>query len=243
MGNWQIIEGDSVHMLRDMPAASVDAIVTDPPYSTTGESSVWVSKDKVRSLPRETQFFEAWIREVLTEFARVLKPTGGMWISCDWTAALAIDKAASRVGLRAPIIGVWHREGLGMGFALRHVYECFAVITMPEWKRRFTDEPDLWTHKWTPSDRKTGHSAEKPIELMARAIRLLVPPGSVVCDPFCGSASTGMAALRESCRFIGIERDDAFADMARDRLAAEESGSTLEAARAGQMPLLGRGAT
>ena len=236
--NWHVEHAPrAMDVLRALPAASVDVIPTDPPYATTGESTAWVSKDKVRSLPRETQFYEAWIREYLAEFRRILKPTGGIWMSCDWAAAMAIDQACPRVGLRAPTIGVWDREGLGMGYVLRHVYECFAVITMPEWERIYTDEPDVWRCKWTPSDRTMGHSAEKPVPLMARAIRLLARPGGVALDPFSGSGTTGVAALREGLRYIGIERDDGFVVLQRDRLSAEQMGSDVKAKRSGQEAL------
>ncbi len=57
---------------------------------------------------------------------------------------------------------------------------------------------------------------------------------------FSGSATTGLAALRLGRKFIGIERDPAYFDLSVDRLRAEESNSTLQAARAGQLPLLGR---
>lgn len=240
VAQWHVVHSTrSLDVLRALPDACVDVIPTDPPYATTGESTAWVSKDKVRSLPRETQFYEAWIREHLAEFRRVLKPTGGIWMSCDWAAATAIDQACPRVGLRAPTIGVWDREGLGMGYVLRHVYECFAVITMPEWERISTDEPDVWRVKWTPSDRTLGHSAEKPVPLMARAIRLLARRGGVALDPFSGSGSSGVAAMREGLRYIGIEREEEFVALQRDRLSAEQVGSDVHALRAGQIALPG----
>lgn len=227
----------ALDVLTALEPQSIDAIVTDPPYATTGESSVWVGKDKVRSLPRETQFYEAWIREHLSAFGHVLKPTGGMWMSCDWAAAMAIDQACYRVGLRAPAIGVWDREGLGMGHLLRHVYECFAVITMPDFVRIATDEPDVWRHKWTPGDRTTGHSAEKPVPLMARAIRLLTRPGDTVCDPFAGSGTTGIAAIQQGRRYIGIEREQTFCDTAIARLGAVTRERAADVAGLG--PLFG----
>ena len=240
---WQSPDGSIVvhcalralDVLRAVPAQSVDAIVTDPPYATTGESTAWVTKGGARTLPREVQFYEAWVREHLAEFVRILKSTGGIWMSCDWGAAMAIDQACARLGLRSPAIGVWDREGLGMGYVLRHVYECFAVVTMPEWERVATDEPDVWRCKWTTGDRTNGHSAEKPEALMARAIRLLTKGGTVL-DPFAGSGTTGVAAARLGLRYVGIEREREFCDTAIARLGA----ITAERAQEPVGPLFGR---
>ena len=52
---------------------------------------------------------------------------------------------------------------------------------------------------------KTRHVCEKPVPLMRRAVRLVTRPGAIVCDPFAGIASTGVAAILERCRFIGAE--------------------------------------
>lgn len=234
MTQWTVTVGDALDLLRAVESASIDIIATDPPYAATGESSVWVSKEKTRSMPRESQFYEAWIREYLVEFKRVLKPTGAAWFTCDRAAVQAVEQACCKVGLRAPEVGVWHREGLGMGYILRHVYEHFVVIVGPEFERIATGEPDLWTCKWTPGDRTTGHSAEKPVALYQRAIRLLGRPPCVVLDPWSGSGSSGVAALREGMRYIGFERDEGIGGMQRKRLTAEGSGLTLAAAAAGQ---------
>jgi modification methylase len=64
-------------------------------------------------------------------------------------------------------------------------------------------------------------------------------PGDIILDPFCGSGTTGVAAIRLGRRFVGIERDPTYAQLARDRISAEVSGSTLSAQRAGQVALFG----
>jgi site-specific DNA-methyltransferase (adenine-specific) len=220
---WHIETGDCLAVLRGMPTASVDAIVTDPPYAGTSSESAFVSISETRSgVPQESQFYEAWLREQMSEWRRVLRLTGAIWFTCDLRAAMCVEAACFKLGIKRPVIGIWHREGLGMGFLLRKVHECFVVVTMAEFERRKTDEPDVWTHKWTPGNRKEGHSAEKPVDLMARAIRLVAPAGSVILDPFTGSGSTAMAALAEDCRFVGVERDSDFATKARERITASE---------------------
>lgn len=85
------------------------------------------------------------------------------------------------------------------------------------------------------------HPNEKPVSVMEKLVLLMSEPGEVVVDMFCGSGSTGVAAIRAGRRFIGIEREEQWAMLARERLTAEEQGSTLQAARAGQVPMFGRG--
>lgn len=71
------------------------------------------------------------------------------------------------------------------------------------------------------SSSSNSHPTVKPTELMAYLCRLVTPPGGVVLDPFMGSGSTGKAAMREGFRFIGIEREEAYAVIARARVEAE----------------------
>lgn len=65
------------------------------------------------------------------------------------------------------------------------------------------------------------HCTVKPTELMSWLVRLVTPPGGVVLDPFMGSGSTGVAAKREGMGFIGIERDEHYFEIARNRLESE----------------------
>jgi site-specific DNA-methyltransferase (adenine-specific) len=81
------------------------------------------------------------------------------------------------------------------------------------------------------------HTAQKPLQLMEELVTLFTDPDDLILDPFCGSGTTGVAAIRLGRRFIGIEKDPKYAQLARDRIAAEEQGSTLQAKRAGQEPL------
>lgn len=67
-------------------------------------------------------------------------------------------------------------------------------------------------------DRRNVHPTKKPIALMRYLIRLITPRGGLVCDPFAGSGTTGMAALVEGCRFVGFEMEANFHAIASERL-------------------------
>jgi site-specific DNA-methyltransferase (adenine-specific) len=71
--------------------------------------------------------------------------------------------------------------------------------------------------------RRNTHPTVKPTALMRYLCRLVTQPGGIVLDPFCGSGSTGKAALLEGFRFIGIERESDYAAIARARIAAVKS--------------------
>jgi site-specific DNA-methyltransferase (adenine-specific) len=69
------------------------------------------------------------------------------------------------------------------------------------------------------------HPTVKPTDLMRYLCRLVTPPGGVVLDPFTGSGSTGKAAIREGFRFIGIEREAEYVEIAKARIAAVDAGA------------------
>ncbi len=62
--------------------------------------------------------------------------------------------------------------------------------------------------RWAPKKRKNTHATPKPLALMRWLVRLVTPPGGIVLDPFMGSGTTGMAAVLEGRRFIGVEMED-----------------------------------
>lgn len=99
---------------------------------------------------------------------------------------------------------------------------------------------DVWTDLWTECVRhgKT-HPFEKPVDLLAKAINADTDPFDLVLDPFAGSGSTGVAALRTGRRFVGVELDPDHFALACERLQAEERQTTIHAMRSGQLGLLG----
>jgi site-specific DNA-methyltransferase (adenine-specific) len=73
-----------------------------------------------------------------------------------------------------------------------------------------------------PVARQNTHPTVKPTALMRYLCRLVTPPNGIVLDPFCGSGSTGKAATLEGFRFVGIEREAEYVEIARARIAAVE---------------------
>lgn len=93
-----------------------------------------------------------------------------------------------------------------------------------EYQRR-TDgrESDIENPRLRTSERRNTHPTVKPIALMAWLVRLITPPGGIVLDPFCGSGSTGCAAVREGVTFVGLELSEEYVQIAEARIRAEEA--------------------
>ena len=80
----------------------------------------------------------------------------------------------------------------------------------------------------------SNHPCVKPIALMCYLVRLVTPPGGIVLDPFMGSGSTGCAAVQEGFRFIGIDAEAEYVEIARRRIA-----HYAEQDRQGTLPIEG----
>ena len=89
-----------------------------------------------------------------------------------------------------------------------------------------------------PARVRNPHPTVKPLELMRWLVALLCPPGGLVLDPFCGSGTTGAAAVLEGRRFVGIELEPAFVEIAAARIAHHAPKGTprprVSRARAGR---------
>jgi len=87
------------------------------------------------------------------------------------------------------------------------------------------------------------HPTQKPLSLMLALVADFTSPGDLVLDLYAGSGTTGVACARLGRQFIGFEQKPEWAEMARERIAAELASSTPEAAKAGQMPMFSPPAT
>ena len=156
------------------------------------------------------------IRSVAFASLRVVRPTGHFVVFCDWRQAPNLSPAVESAGWRFQGHGVWDKGhmGLGVGFRAQHEFFLHFTAGAPEYHAR--DVPNVIRCPRVGEDRE--HQTEKPVQLLRKIVRVVAPPGGVVLDPFCGSGSTGVAALREGRAFVGVEREAAHVATARRRL-------------------------
>jgi site-specific DNA-methyltransferase (adenine-specific) len=244
VSEWQVITGDCLEVLKGMPDASVDAVVTDPPYSSGGAfrgDRMTKTSDKYRGWSqnedgssrkpeaeypeftgdnRDQRGYLYWCALWLSECRRILKPGGVVMLFTDWRQLPTTTDAIQAGGLVWRGIVVWDK-GIGRpvkGRFRNHVeYVCWGSSGPMDGDENPVYPSSVFRHTPPrPNDRE--HLTQKPVALLSDLLEI-VRPGGVVFDPFCGSGTTGVAAVHSGRGFIGIEMLPHFADIARKRIA------------------------
>jgi adenine-specific DNA-methyltransferase len=217
----EIIHGDCLDVMRGMPDASVDAIVTDPPYGINDSPLAGTNGRQTNTWHPPTTWDAtinpAWCREA----ARVAPVV--VWFG-HWRKRFEVE-AAMPMPIRCEI--VWRKDRhVGFPCPLAMQDERVWVFAAKGIKAR-EFATTVWDHAGIPSWSYKHHKNEKPVGLMARLIRVFTDPSALILDPFAGSGSTGVAAAQEGRRFIGIECDPDHAETARRRIADAQAQTTL----------------
>jgi site-specific DNA-methyltransferase (adenine-specific) len=256
---WMMIEGESLGALRELPDASVDALICDPPYSSGGftrgdrmndTTSKYISTGTKVVRPdfagdnRDQRGFEYWCVLWLAECLRIAKPGSPICIFSDWRQLPITTDAVQAGGWVWRGIVPWNktdnvRPQMGRFSAQAEFVVWGSAGAMPQ-RTDVGCLSGVITEPMVLSEKL--HTTGKPVAVMRELVRVC-PPGGIVLDPFAGSGSTGVAALLEGRRFLGIEVVPSYAELARDRLIAASQSSDLVSYRSGQEPLFKEPAT
>jgi len=226
---YEIRQGDALPMLRDLPACSVDAVVTDPPYSSGGQfrgdrAGPQTNRKYIRGedheLPeiegdsRDQRAFTLWCSIWLAEAWRATRPGGAAVVATDWRQLGSVVDAILVAGWVYRGIVPWvkpsARPQLGRFRASTEFFVWGTRGPCPQ-----TDEchPGYFECS-APRDRE--HPTEKPEAVMRGLVRI-APAGGLVLDPFAGSGTTLVAALAEGRRALGFEMSPEYAAIAERR--------------------------
>lgn len=230
--------GDCLDVLANLPAESVDLCYMDPPFNT---GKTWAVRHADGDRTFEDRFpslgaYVDWVRERCAEVRRVLKPTGSLWLHQDphhgaSYLKLMLDGLFGIENFRADV--VWKRKhGTASGQTNRRlprshdsilVYgKTEAAETAPECNGK---DPCSCTDMWLdipgppPAKERVGYPTQKPLALLERIVRAGSPPGGVVLDPFAGSGTTLLAALKLGRSAIGVDESAVAARVASERIA------------------------
>jgi len=244
----QVIEGDCVERMKALPEGCADLVFADPPYNMQlrGElrrpdqskvDAVDDHWDQFSSFESYDQFTREWLGAA----RRCLKDTGSLWVIGSYHNIFRVGSILQDLGFWILNDVVWRKSNPMPNFKGRRFTNAHETLIWAtknpkqqytfnyEAMKALNDELQMrsdWTlpicagnERLKGADGQKAHSTQKPESLLHRVIVSSTKPGDVILDPFFGSGTTGAVAKRLGRRFIGIEREKTYADVARARIA------------------------
>lgn len=246
----QILQGDCVDILQSLPEKSVDLIFADPPYNLQLQQELWRpnmtkvdavddSWDKFASFQEYDEFTRAW----LSGCRRVLKDTGTLWVIGTYHNIYRVGTVLMNLGYwilnetlwvkanptpnfrgtrftNAHETLIWAQKHQGAKYTFH--YHVMKKLNGGKQMRSDWYIPICSGKERIRVNGQKAHATQKPEALLERVILSSSNPGDVVLDPFFGSGTTGAVAKKWHRRWIGIERDAAYIEVAQKRIEAVE---------------------
>ncbi|MDX1601103.1 MAG: site-specific DNA-methyltransferase [Anaerolineales bacterium] len=251
----QVLEGDCIELLAEFPPRSVDLIFADPPYNLQLSKELWRPNqtrvdavdddwDDFDSFEAYDAFTNAWLKAC----RRVLKDDGALWVIGTYHNIYRVGRILQDLGFWTLNDVVWIKTNpmpnfRGVRFTNAHetllwvtkgqgasyTFNYHALKRLNGGKQMRSDWvlPVCGGSERIRLDGEKAHSTQKPEALLYRVILAASDPGDVVLDPFFGTGTTGAVAKRLHRRWIGIERERSYAELARERLEAVEPETFL----------------
>ncbi|MEA2938956.1 MAG: modification methylase [Alphaproteobacteria bacterium] len=246
----RIVTGDCIAEMAKLTAGSVDLVFADPPYNLQLQGDLkrpddslvdavdddW---DKFSSFGAYDDFTRAW----LIACRRVMKPAATLWVIGSYHNIFRVGAILQDLGFWILNDVVWRKTNPMPNFRGRrftNAHETLIWAARDPGAKGYTfnyealkagNEDVQVRSDWTlalctgeerlkGADGKKLHPTQKPQTLLARVILSSSRPDDLVLDPFCGTGTTGAVAKRLGRRFVGFERDRAYATAAQTRIAA-----------------------
>jgi modification methylase len=258
----EVLVGDCVELMARLPPASVDIVFADPPYNlqlggellrpnnsrVDGVEEAW---DRFADFADYDRFTRAW----LAAARRLLKPDGALWVIGSYHNIYRVGALLQDAGFWLLNDIVWRKTNPMPNFRGRRFTNAHETLL---WCARSPDSRYTFNYEAMKAlnddlqmrsdwllplcggperlrrDGRKAHPTQKPEALLHRVLLASTRPGDLVLDPFFGTGTTGAVAKRLGRRYIGIERDEDYAALARARIAAIEAApaeSVLTTAR------------
>jgi modification methylase len=244
----QILMDDCIEAMRALPAKSIDMIFADPPYNLQLGGDLFRPEggrvdavdndwDKFDTFQAYDAFTHAW----LAEARRILKDNGTIWVIGSYHNIFRVGAAVQDQGYWILNDIVWRKANPMPNFkgtrftnahetliwaakseSARYTFNYRAMKTLNDELQMRSDWliPICGGQERLKRDGVKAHPTQKPEALLYRILLACTKPGDVVLDPFFGTGTTGAVAKRLGRRFIGIEREPGYVDVARERIAA-----------------------
>lgn len=222
-----ILSGDCIELLEALPLdqKKFDCVIIDPPYSSgarrdtgrttrnkmiRGEKFEWFSHDNM-----STSGFTWFLRQLLLRLKPRMSAHCHGFIFSDWRQYPTVSYVIESTGFRLNDLIVWNKTFFGMGTTFRNQHELISFFSYGKPKPpKHHDIANVLDVK-NISVNKRLHPTQKPIKLLDFLIRASTEEGDLVVDPMCGSGSTLVSAKILGRRYLGIEINEAYIQIAQ----------------------------
>jgi len=248
----KLFHGDCLQLLSRIPRNSINAIFADPPYflsngGITCHAGRMVSVNKGKwdvsqGTEENHRFNLAW----LSECQQVLTKNGVIWVSGTAHVIFSVGFAMQQLGLKILNDIIWFKPNASPNLSCRYFTHSTETViwAAKNQKSKHTFNYELMKqlnngkqmrNVWeitTPQRKEKAHGkhpTQKPLKLLERILLTSTNEGDTVLDPFNGSGSTGVAALRLGRKYLGIELSEEYLELTIKRLEDEIATPRLEA--------------
>ncbi len=230
----RIICGDCLEVMRQLPEKSIDLVVTSPPYNlknSTGNgmkpcttSGKWANAALQNGYSHyddnmPINKYNEWQHNCLLEMWRLLKDEGAIFYNHKWRVQAGLLQDRSEIVKDFPVrqIIIWRRKG-GINFNPGYflpTYEVIYLIAKPNF--RLVPKANAYGDVWEfTQEMKNEHPAPFPVALIDRIISST--NAQIILDPFMGSGTTAISAIKNNRQYIGIELSPDYCQMAENRI-------------------------
>lgn len=234
------VESESV----DFVFADPPYFLSNDGFTVKSGKAVSVNKggwDKSYGFESDVDFHRQWIKECL----RVLKPNGTIVISGTYHSIFQCGFLLQEFGAKIINDLIWFKPNgapalAGRNFTASHETLIWAAKSkIAKHTFNYSDSKawtflqdkilnpgkqmrSVWGIPTTPKSEKTfgQHPTQKPLELLKRLVVLCTSEGDLILDPFCGSGTSGVAAICNGRNYVGIDLDESYIELARKRIEA-----------------------
>ena len=243
-GSVALHHGDCLEVMASLPAESIDVVFADPPYflsngGTTCQAGKRVKVDKGKwDRSRGVEENHAFNRSWLEACRRLLTPNGTIWVSGTSHVIYSVGFAMQQLGFKMLNEIVWEKPNPPPNLSCRYFTHSTETVLWAARDRkskhhfeyaRMREEnggkqmKTVWrmTAPGKAEKQHGKHPTQKPLALLRRILDASCPEGGRVLDPFNGSGTTAVAAVRAEREYVGIERDETYVELTRARLLDE----------------------
>ena len=222
-----LLRDDARRVLRWLPPASVDLIVTDPPYRTisggnTESGNQPYGRPTGMLAKNDGKIFEhndTPISDYAADLFRVLRSPGHAYVFTNLLNLWTFQSVLTGAGFQVHNLLVWRKQNTVPN--RWYMKNCEFVLFLRKGPARSIYTPSAqMVHDFHNPVGSKSHETEKPVDLMRFYIEASSQPGETVLDPFMGTGATGVAAAQTGRRFIGIEVNPKYFDVARGRIGS-----------------------